>query len=42
MIGTSKAAAHTCAAIEIFADKGYGATSTREIAASLALSLGAV
>lgn len=42
-VGTSKAAARIrAAAIEIFAAKGYGATSTREIAASLDLSPGAV
>ncbi|WP_072803305.1 TetR/AcrR family transcriptional regulator [Rhodococcoides yunnanense] len=42
-VGTSKAAARIRnAAIEIFAEKGYGATSTREIAASLDLSPGAV
>ncbi|HEY5854795.1 MAG TPA: TetR/AcrR family transcriptional regulator [Aldersonia sp.] len=42
-LGTSKAAARIrAAAIEIFAAKGYGATGTREIAASLGLSPGAV
>lgn len=42
-IGTSKAAARIrTAAIEIFAAKGYGASTTREIAASLDLSPGAV
>ncbi|MBV6759047.1 TetR/AcrR family transcriptional regulator [Rhodococcus opacus] len=42
-VGTSKAAARIrAAAIEIFAAKGYGATSTRQIAASLDLSPGAV
>ncbi|MFW0792643.1 TetR/AcrR family transcriptional regulator [Gordonia sp. CPCC 205515] len=42
-MGTSKAAARIrAAATEIFATKGYGATSTREIAASLDLSPGAV
>ncbi|KAB2585179.1 TetR family transcriptional regulator [Rhodococcus erythropolis] len=42
-VGTSKAAARIrTAAIEIFAAKGYGASTTREIAASLDLSPGAV
>ncbi len=42
-VSTSKAAARIrSAAIEIFAAKGYGATSTREIAASLDLSPGAM
>ncbi|GAF44111.1 TetR/AcrR family transcriptional regulator [Rhodococcus wratislaviensis] len=42
-VGTSKAAARIrAAAIEVFAAKGYGATTTREIAASLDLSPGAV
>ncbi|MGV9870370.1 TetR/AcrR family transcriptional regulator [Rhodococcus koreensis] len=42
-LGTSKAAARIrAAAIEVFAAKGYGATTTREIAASLDLSPGAV
>ncbi|ULD45109.1 TetR/AcrR family transcriptional regulator [Rhodococcus qingshengii] len=42
-IGTSKAAARIrTAAIEVFAAKGYGASTTREIAASLDLSPGAV
>lgn len=41
--GTSKAAARIrAAAIDLFAAKGYGATTTREIAASLDLSPGAV
>ncbi|UZG52810.1 TetR/AcrR family transcriptional regulator [Rhodococcus opacus] len=40
---TSKAAARIrAAAIEVFAVKGYGATTTREIAASLDMSPGAV
>ncbi|MET3957806.1 AcrR family transcriptional regulator [Rhodococcus sp. OAS809] len=42
-VGTSKAAARIrAAAIEVFAAKGYGATTTREIAANLDLSAGAV
>lgn len=42
-LGTSKAAARIrAAAIEVFAAKGYGATTTREIAASLDMSPGAV
>lgn len=42
-VGTSKAAARIrAAAIKVFAAKGYGATSTREIAASVNLSPGAV
>lgn len=42
-LGTSKAAARVrAAAIEVFAAKGYGATTTREIAASLNMSPGAV
>ena len=42
-VGTSKAAARIrAAAIKVFASKGYGATSTREIAASVDLSPGAV
>lgn len=42
-VGTSKAAARIrTAAIEVFAAKGYGATSTREIAATADLSPGAV
>ena len=42
-VGTSKAAARIrTAAIEVFAAKGYGASTTREIAASLDLSPGAV
>ncbi|MGV9870628.1 TetR/AcrR family transcriptional regulator [Rhodococcus koreensis] len=42
-VGTSRAAARIrAAAVEIFAAKGYGATTTREIAASLGLSPGAV
>lgn len=42
-VGTSKAAARIrAAATEVFAAKGYGAASTREIAARLDLSPGAV
>lgn len=42
-VGTSKAAARIrAAAIDLFAAKGYGATTTREIAAHLGLSPGAV
>ncbi|TQC41301.1 TetR/AcrR family transcriptional regulator [Rhodococcus sp. WS4] len=42
-LGTSKAAARIrAAAIEVFAAKGYGAATTREIAASLDMSPGAV
>ncbi|MFC8381778.1 TetR/AcrR family transcriptional regulator [Nocardia sp. NPDC057272] len=42
-LGTSKAAARIrAAAIEVFAAKGYGAAGTREIAASIGLSPGAV
>lgn len=43
LLGTSKAAARIRrAAVEMFAAKGYGATGTREIAARLDLSPGAV
>ncbi|MFE5474224.1 TetR family transcriptional regulator [Nocardia sp. NPDC056541] len=42
-LGTSKAAARIrAAAIEVFAAKGYGAAGTREIAASIGMSPGAV
>ncbi|MGW6621905.1 TetR/AcrR family transcriptional regulator [Nocardia sp. NPDC055002] len=42
-LGTSKASARIrAAAIEVFAAKGYGAAGTREIAASIGLSPGAV
>lgn len=42
-LGTSRAAARIrAAAIEVFAAKGYGASTTREIAASLDMSPGAV
>lgn len=42
-IGTSRAAARIrSAAVEVFAQKGYGATTTRAIAAQLDLSPGAV
>lgn len=42
-VGTSKAAARIrLAAIDIFAAKGYGASTTREIAARLGLSAGGV
>lgn len=42
-VGTSRAAARMrAAALELFAEKGYGATSTRDIAARLGLSPGAV
>jgi AcrR family transcriptional regulator len=42
-VSTSRAAARIrAAAVELFASKGYGATTTREIAAHLGLSPGAV